>query len=62
VVSRKRSNGTFDIDYDDGEKEEEVKRELIRPLVSGLRNGGEPEVPREIAPARRGHQRSGSIV
>ena len=33
-VVRVRSNGTFDLDYDDGEKEIGVERSLIR-LVSG---------------------------
>jgi Histone methyltransferase Tudor domain 1 len=32
VISRKRLNGTFDIDYDDGEKEYGVSKELIRML------------------------------
>ncbi|CAK4732021.1 unnamed protein product, partial [Aphanomyces euteiches] len=30
VISRCRLNGTYDIDYDDGEKEKEVAAELIR--------------------------------
>ncbi|RHY68051.1 hypothetical protein DYB38_001936, partial [Aphanomyces astaci] len=30
VISRARLNGTYDIDYDDGEKEKEVAAELIR--------------------------------
>jgi hypothetical protein len=29
-ISRVRANGTFDIDYDDGEKEMMVSRDLIR--------------------------------
>ncbi|GLD98134.1 hypothetical protein PINS_up006831 [Pythium insidiosum] len=34
VISRCRSNGTFDIDYDDGEKEAGVEAGLIRPRPS----------------------------
>src|SRR3546814_82131 len=30
VISRCRLNGTYDIDYDDGEKEDGVVRDLIR--------------------------------
>src|SRR3546814_1137053 len=30
VISRCRLNGTYDIDYDDGEKEDGVARDLIR--------------------------------
>ncbi|CAK4665469.1 unnamed protein product [Aphanomyces euteiches] len=30
VIARVRSNGTYDIDYDDGEKEKEVEAKLIR--------------------------------
>ena len=36
TISRKRLDGTFDIDYDDGEKETGVSRELIK-LVGGGR-------------------------
>ena len=32
VIKRVRSNGTYDINYDDGEKETSVSRELIFPL------------------------------
>ncbi|KAL7678652.1 hypothetical protein Plhal304r1_c096g0173721 [Plasmopara halstedii] len=32
VISRCRLNGTYDIDYDDGEKETGVAFELIRPF------------------------------
>jgi hypothetical protein len=33
VISRARSDGTFDVDYDDGEKEMGVAKELIRVAV-----------------------------
>ena len=31
-ITRDRGDGTFDIDYDDGEKETRVAEELIKPL------------------------------
>merc|ERR1719240_1559116 len=34
-ISRDRRDGTYDIDYDDGEKEQRVDKELIRSLESG---------------------------
>ena len=36
VVKRERANGTFDIDYDDGEKELGVKSDLIRVQEIGF--------------------------
>ena len=43
-------NGTYDIDYDDGEKERSVESNLIRMLGGGSgsgRRGGISEEPRE---------------
>ncbi|GMI52947.1 hypothetical protein TeGR_g11187, partial [Tetraparma gracilis] len=37
-IARVRLNGTYDINYDDGEKELGVKRDLIRPLESSSRS------------------------
>ena len=39
-ISRVRSNGTYDIDYDDGEKEISVFKEMIRVVAVA---GGPPE-------------------
>ncbi|GMF49107.1 unnamed protein product [Phytophthora fragariaefolia] len=41
VISRCRLNGTYDIDYDDGEKETGVAAELIRLL--GKKGGGDSD-------------------
>ncbi|KAL7993230.1 hypothetical protein Plhal703r1_c75g0172521 [Plasmopara halstedii] len=41
VISRCRLNGTYDIDYDDGEKETGVAFELIRPV--GKKVGGDAD-------------------
>ena len=38
VISRVRLNGSFDVDYDDGEKETGVSRDLIRLLDENLIN------------------------
>ena len=38
-ISRDRGDGTFDIDYDDGEKESRVKEEYIK-VVSAEQAGG----------------------
>ena len=35
VIAKVRFDGTFDIDYDDGEKEERVEKELIRAVKGG---------------------------
>jgi hypothetical protein len=43
-VTRKRSNGTFDILYDDGEKEMGVKQSLIKSLGGGRGRGGRGQV------------------
>jgi hypothetical protein len=32
-ISRVRANGTYDIDYDDGEKEQMISRDLIKPTA-----------------------------
>merc|ERR1711988_292921 len=45
-ISRDRGDGTYDIDYDDGERESRVSEELIRSLASG--GGG-----RDSSPSRR---------
>ncbi|GMI50134.1 hypothetical protein TeGR_g505, partial [Tetraparma gracilis] len=37
-IARVRLNGTYDINYDDGEKELGVKRDLIKPLESSSRS------------------------
>ena len=37
-ISRDRGDGTFDIDYDDGETELRVRETLIRPLTGGGEN------------------------
>merc|ERR1719149_424052 len=34
-ISRDRGDGTFDIDYDDGEKESRVEKDMIKSLESG---------------------------
>jgi translation elongation factor P/translation initiation factor 5A len=41
VISRKRLNGTFDIDYDDGEKETDVEKELIKVVNGAGAKGGD---------------------
>ncbi|KAF0719010.1 hypothetical protein As57867_001329, partial [Aphanomyces stellatus] len=41
VISRCRLNGTYDIDYDDGEKEKEVDAKFIRPKGSSKKGGGD---------------------
>ena len=45
-ISRDRGDGTYDVDYDDGEKETSVEEKLIRPL--GRAKGGEPS-PRKLS-------------
>ena len=35
MIAKVRFDGTFDIDYDDGEKEERVEKELIRAVKGG---------------------------
>jgi hypothetical protein len=47
-ISRDRGDGTYDIDYDDGEKEQRVMAELIRSLEAGG-----VESPRAITSPRR---------
>jgi len=50
-IKRDRGDGTYDIDYDDGEAETRVKEELIRPLerpASPSRLGG-----RDLSPGGR---------
>eukprot|EP01042_Synura_sphagnicola_P000182 gene182-183_t len=42
VISRARVNGTYDIDYDDGEKETEMSVDLIRGLDGGRKSGDSP--------------------
>merc|ERR1711988_549851 len=39
-ISRDRGDGTYDIDYDDGEKEQRVDKELIKSLGGGGDDGG----------------------
>merc|ERR1711998_505525 len=46
-ISRDRGDGTYDIDYDDGEREQRVSEDLIKSLESG--GGG-----RDSSPTRRG--------
>ncbi|RHY84882.1 hypothetical protein DYB35_014060, partial [Aphanomyces astaci] len=41
VISRARLNGTYDIDYDDGEKEKEVEGKLIRLKASSPKKKSE---------------------
>ena len=64
-ITRVRLNGTFDIDYDDGEKEIGISRSLIRSVdsahrssISGVRFGGRDEESR-IAAGDRIEARSG---
>src|SRR3546814_12970843 len=41
VIARTRADGTYDIDYDDGEKETGVRGELVRVVeVPGAKGGG----------------------
>merc|ERR1719498_2368470 len=53
-ISRDRGDGTYDIDYDDGEQESRVSEELIRSLESG---GG-----RDSSPSRRSRLEDGMKV
>merc|ERR1719498_1477098 len=53
-ISRDRGDGTYDIDYDDGEQESRVSEELIRSLESG---GG-----RDSSPSRRPRLEEGMKV
>jgi hypothetical protein len=41
VISRNRLNNTFDIDYDDGEKETSVEMELIKVVNGAGEKGGD---------------------
>jgi hypothetical protein len=43
-IRRDREDGTYDVDYDDGEAEQRVKEEWIRLIVSGVENAGKPSV------------------
>merc|ERR1711988_1555594 len=54
-ISRDRGDGTYDIDYDDGEREQRVDVELIRSLESG--GGG-----RDSSPSRRTRLEEGMPV
>merc|ERR1719171_1093331 len=54
-ISRDRGDGTYDIDYDDGERESRVSEELIRSLESGV--GG-----RDSSPSRRTRLEEGMKV
>merc|ERR1719473_406506 len=36
-ISRDRGDGTYDIDYDDGEREQRVDQDMIRSLDSSLK-------------------------
>merc|ERR1719181_2669899 len=54
-ISRDRGDGSYDIDYDDGEKETRVSEELIRSLESG--GGG-----RDSSPSRRTRLEEGMKV
>jgi hypothetical protein len=52
VISRARLNGTYDIDYDDGEKETSVAAELIRSLSkAGIKEDG--DAPHKTAGSRQ---------
>ena len=46
-ISRVRLNGTYDIDYDDGEKEASVTRDLIRVLEKPSRSSRSGGVDRD---------------
>merc|ERR1719487_1330630 len=54
-ISRDRGDGSYDIDYDDGEKETRVPEELIRSIESG--GGG-----RDSSPSRRTRLEEGMKV
>jgi len=54
-ISRDRGDGSYDIDYDDGEKETRVSEELIRSMESG--GGG-----RDSSPSRRSRLEEGMKV
>ena len=45
VIARDRGDGTYDIDYDDGEKEIRVKEELIEGGAGGGRSGSRTRKP-----------------
>jgi hypothetical protein len=47
VISRERVNGTFDIDYDDGEKEMGVESNLIRERENNSRKRRSPSPSQE---------------
>ncbi|KAF4027656.1 hypothetical protein GN244_ATG20720 [Phytophthora infestans] len=59
VISRCRLNGTYDIDYDDGEKETGVAAELIRLL--GKKGGGDSDDDTEAEEVPGGRQGGGSV-
>merc|ERR550514_106351 len=55
IIGRDRGDGSYDIDYDDGEKEIRVSEDLIRSLESG--GGG-----RDSSPSRRTRLEEGMKV
>ena len=36
MIARDRGDGSYDVDYDDGEKESGVQKDLIRALASAV--------------------------
>ena len=52
VISRARPGNMYDIDYDDGEKEQRVAASLIRP-VGGMRGGARAMDSEDEAPVAR---------
>ena len=53
---------TYDIDYDDGEKEQRVDKELIKPLGGGGGGGGSFGSASPARASRGGRFRSGDAV
>ena len=53
-ISRVRLNGTFDIKYDDGDRETSVARDLIRPVGGASKDDGDGRDGRREESLREG--------
>jgi Ca2+-binding EF-hand superfamily protein len=62
VISRVRLNGTFDVDYDDGEKEQGVAKDLIRTLGGTSRKSPERRRDADMSDAEDTSLRVGTKV
>lgn len=52
VIARDHRDGTFDVDYDDGDKERDVKDSFIRPVRAGQGPGTRVHSPTDDLDAR----------